>query len=461
MASIGVFTIASKNYLAYARTLMNSVAEIHPEYRRYLCLADEVNGFFDPSKENFEVIQSNSIGIDTFHDMSIRYDIMEFNTAVKPFMIEWLFENTDLEVVIYLDPDIQVYSRFTELESEINKGASVVLTPHITRPLEDGLNPNDYHMLQSGVFNLGFIAVRRCDEAIRFIQWWGRRLATQCAADFSNNLFTDQKWCDLAPCFLDNLKILKNSGYNVAYWNLAQRKVARSANGEWLVNGRPLVFFHFSGMSADRRQLVSKHQNRFKWDDIEPCCPLFENYQDALLATGWSVSKHWPYAYSNVPEGFKVASVIRRLYREKNQEPVLLDDMARQQFLLALCNQVAMDIPTDSDITITDLMVLIYRLRPDVQAVFSLDTKEGRASFAQWFEISGEQNYELPPEMTHQTLIRGLATPLSKKKIVVVVSAISSLEKRIRALSAYLPSKFREKGKVLWQKLKGKMFRLL
>lgn len=119
---IGVFTIASKNYLAYARTLMASVKEHLPEYRRYLCLADEVSGEFEPSKEVFEVIQADQIGIDSFQDMTIRYDIMEFNTAVKPFMIEWLFNNTDLDVVIYLDPDIQVFSKFDRLEAVIERG---------------------------------------------------------------------------------------------------------------------------------------------------------------------------------------------------------------------------------------------------------------------------------------------------------------------------------------------------
>lgn len=61
---IGVFTIASKNYLAYARTLMASVKEHLPEYRRYLCLADEVSGEFEPSKEvlkSFRQIRSELI----------------------------------------------------------------------------------------------------------------------------------------------------------------------------------------------------------------------------------------------------------------------------------------------------------------------------------------------------------------------------------------------------------------
>src|SRR6266404_3772376 len=109
---IGIFTIASKNYLAYVRVLLKSVAAIHPEYSLYLCLVDTVDGAFDPRAEVFEVIQSDAIGVTHFDDMAVRYDIMEFNTAVKPFMFRWLLDNTDLDSVIYLDPDTRVYSRF-------------------------------------------------------------------------------------------------------------------------------------------------------------------------------------------------------------------------------------------------------------------------------------------------------------------------------------------------------------
>lgn len=414
---IGVFTIVSKNYIAYARTLMASLKKYHPEYDRYLCLADEVNQSFDVSEEIFDLVQADQLGIDTFQDMTIRYDIMEFNTAVKPFMIEWLFANTDLDAVIYLDPDIQVFSRFDRLESELLNGASMVLTPHITQPVEDGLNPNDHHMLQSGVFNLGFIAVRRTDEAISFVRWWGRRLKTHCASDISKNLFTDQRWCDLAPCFLENLKILKNPGYNVAYWNLIQRSVELSDEGCWLVNGYPLVFFHFSGISVDQRTAVSKHQNRFKSSDIFVYKNLFERYIDALLDAGWAVCNKLPYAYSSLNEKIVLSSIIRRFYREKQPLPMNTSKSVDVvDFLLDLCNKRTEEVPLHSSIVITDLMYFIYRLRPDLQNAFSLATENGQKSFANWVEISGPREYGLPKSVIDQGLIGASPTKKTIKK---------------------------------------------
>ena len=418
MASIGVFTIASKNYLSYARTMLNSVARVHPEYKLFLCLADQVDGYFDVDAEPYTVVQADHIGIQNFEDMALRYDIMEFNTSVKPFMFRWLFDNTDLDTVIYLDPDIRAYSRFDRLESVLAAGASVVLTPHITQPLEDGKNPNDYHMLQAGVFNLGFIAARRCSETLDFMDWWGRRLSTKCISDVTANLFVDQKWCDLAQCFLDELKVFKDAGYNVAYWNLAQRHVVEKPNGKWQVNGAPLVFFHFSGVNVKKRHMVSKHQNRFEWDDIRGCQSLFESYLDELVAHGWNETCKWPYAYSTVSEKLEISTLVRQLYRMAVPQPINLDEINIEGYLTDLCNQPDDGNFGEGDVRITRLMSLVYRLRPDVQAAFSLSTADGQRQFVAWFEVAGGREYGLPLNVTRPDHIQGSshASEGSKKK---------------------------------------------
>ena len=264
---IGLFTIASKNYLAYARVLLQSVARFHPNYRLFLCLVDEVSGKFDPEREPFTIISAKDLGIESFDDMRLRYDVMELNTAVKPFVFEHLFEKSELDALIYLDPDIRLYFKMGLLESVLDRGASVVLTPHITRPLEDGRSPDDLDIVQAGVFNLGFIAVSRGDEGRRFVRWWAKRLTTGAAADLSQGLFTDQKWCNLAPALVGDLHILKYPGYNVAYWNLNERTL-ESTDGMWLSNGVPLVFYHFSGVNVEKPDILSKHQNRFSFSDL-------------------------------------------------------------------------------------------------------------------------------------------------------------------------------------------------
>jgi FkbM family methyltransferase len=394
---IGVFTIASKNYLAYVRVLFRSLAAVHPEYEFHLCLADKIDAAFDPSKERFKTIESDRIGIPNFESMTVRYDIMEFNTAVKPFMFRWLLDNTDLDSVIYLDPDIQVYSRFDRLEGVLASGVSMVLTPHITRPLEDGKNPNDYNMLQAGVFNLGFAAINRCAESRLFIEWWGRRLEAQGQVDLPRNLFTDQRWCDLAPCFLDRLHVFKCPSFNVAYWNLAERSV-REVRGKWVVNGEPLAFFHFSGISPESDQIVSKHQNRFDWKKLAACKSLFDEYRRALISEGWEETRNWRYAYAQTKEGLPLPRIVRQLYRERFPAPGGVAGSRLAEQLLDLCNGSSDGQEVREGPRVTRLMELIHRQRPDLQAAFNLTSVGDKTAFYEWFMQSGFRDYGLSPE---------------------------------------------------------------
>jgi len=461
MASVCVFTIASKNYLAYVRVLTASLAKVHPEYKLYLCLADRIDGHFDESLEPYIIVEAEQLGIPNFGDFVLRYDIMEFNTAVKPFMFRWLFDNADHDIVIYLDPDIQVYSGLDRLETILNDGASVVLTPHITNPSEDGKNPNDYHFLQTGVFNLGFIAVRRCEESLAFIDWWGRHLLKQCIVDFKAGLFVDQKWCDLAPCFIDNLKVLRDPGYNIAYWNLVQRKISKAKNGQWLVNQSPLAFFHFSGVNPSDLHLVSKHQDRFTWKDVPEAQPLFKAYNDALMQAGWKESRNWPYAFDAMLGWGKISGVVRLLYRTMQPRPADLGLDNLGDFMKSFCNQPCKELSADNEVRISQLMFFIHRQRGDLQSAFLLDTAEGRKHFAVWFEQAGPREYGLPLEFTQQHLIqeRSDFVQSGKKVTYHFYGVLAVMDPIAIKMAKKLPPGLQKALKRFWLALKSKIIR--
>jgi glycosyltransferase involved in cell wall biosynthesis len=393
-----LFTITSKNYVSYARTVLNSVAKLHPEYALFLCLADEPGNGFDMDGEPFMIVPSSALDIPCFLDMTVRYDVLEFNTAVKPFMFQWLYDSTEVDNVIYFDPDLHLYQRLDDLTAELDKGAAAVLTPHLCGPLvRDGCLPDDQSMLQAGVFNLGFIATRRSEESRSFIDWWGEKLRTGARVDLAKGLFTDQKWCDLAPCFMPNLKVLHDPGYNAAYWNLAQRELTLDDDGKCLVNGRPLVFFHFSGINPTKIEQVSKHQNRFKWEDLNKVCQgLFTEYAKTLLANDWEGALKFPYAYDKI-DGFEVPGIMRSTFAAFNPEPRTFSSRREaKQYLLEICNRPAEGLQIEKH-DLSELMVQIYRLRPDLQEAFSLRSKEGRVGFRKWFAESARHEYRLTP----------------------------------------------------------------
>lgn len=194
-----VCTIVSNNYLPFARTLMDSLRELHPEWDRHVLITDQIRGLFNAQSEDFDVLEVEELPLPGGRRMLFRYSILELNTAVKPWWLAWLFERGDYDRVIYLDPDIFLYQRLEEVERALDAGSLMCLTPHLTRQLSTDLKPNEIDILRAGAYNLGFIALGRHPGLAGFLAWWQSKLEFDCLVDFEAGLFVDQKWIDLAP----------------------------------------------------------------------------------------------------------------------------------------------------------------------------------------------------------------------------------------------------------------------
>ncbi len=380
------FTIVSRNYLAYALTLMQSVAEQYPHSPRYLCLADDTAGDAALDTDLFETVPIDRLKLPDFQAFVFRYDIMELNTAVKPYMFAWLRERHRDAGIVYLDPDILVLRKLEKVERAFADGALAVLTPHLTAPIDDDKFPDELSIMRSGVYNCGFAAINAAHpRAADLIAWWEAKLEFGCFVDLEGGLFTDQKWMDLVPGMFPDVAILRDDGYNVAYWNLAQRPVAQAGDGGYTANGAPLVFAHFSGVVLADREAFSKHQNRFTAADIGGLRPLYDRYLALLRENGHLEHARKPYAYGHFSDGEKISPVMRRVYRRlfdvrcehPLREPLTMD---RDLF-----NQPCAELPHDDALPVSRLMYEIWCMRADLQEVFNLNTREGRDGFIRWY----------------------------------------------------------------------------
>ena len=379
------FTIVANNYLGYARTLMDSLLQHHPSSPRYVVLCDEpaVDARLDLLTE---LIPARDIGLPEYDAMAFWYDVMEFATAIKPACFTFFFERHPGCDIIYLDPDILVVNRLVHVERALADGASIVLTPHITAPLQDGLQPDDLTIMKSGVYNCGFFAAAPVQPARDFIRWWHDRCRRDAVVDIEGNRFTDQRWVDLAPGFVARAHILHHPAYNLAYWNLAHRQVRR-VGADLLVDGRPLRFAHFSGVAPADRSVFSKHQTRFTPTLIGNLRPLFEHYIDLLHANGWAEFRDIPYAYGKFHDGRPIHPMMRWSFRR--HEAAMAEDpfAANGESFDALEPSLASRGPPG----ITRVMHELWHRRRDLQRRFDTETAEGRAGFLQWFIDEGER----------------------------------------------------------------------
>ncbi|MFZ6644790.1 glycosyltransferase [Undibacterium sp. TJN25] len=309
-----VFTIVSLNYGAFARTLMESLSTTHPEWDRHVLLVDRCEDPASVGGDLFSAMTVEQLPLPKMREFLFRYGIMELNTAAKPYMFARL-RRQGYERVVYIDPDILVLDRLEDVERLLDEGAAAVVTPHLTAPLDDGLEPSELDIMRAGSYNLGFLALGSLPASDAFIKWWEDKLEYGAVSDPARGLFTDQKWVDMAPGMFGGFAVLRDPGYNVAYWNLPHRPVTRQGNA-WLAGGRPLRFFHFSGFDPQNPQPFSKHQNRLRLDTIGEARELALEYARRVLSHGFAEFRKHPYAFGGFSEGTPIPPAIRLLYRE-------------------------------------------------------------------------------------------------------------------------------------------------
>ena len=399
--SLAVFTICSNNYVPLARVLLSSIQNYHPEASIYLCLADERLPKLDFYPEGCTVIAAEELHIPDFLSFAFRYDLMELNTAVKPFMARHLL-TLGHDAILYLDPDIELFAKLDGVLAPLEEGASVVLTPHLCQPSEGDVFPDDVGIMRAGVFNLGFLGVRAGPQADGVLRWWSRRLQYQCVSEQESGIFVDQKFMDLVPGFVDDVCIVRDTSYNVAYWNLLQRKLEHDGK-RWLVDGKTLRFFHFSGIDLSNLTRLSRYTTAFQHEEITPPLrALMHHYADQVRANGFGEVPKSTYVYGRFTSGVLIPNVVRRMFRER--WPFWSGDPFKtfEEYLnLPKAGQWA----GSSSCIITNLMAYLHQRDPWLIATFDLASQKGVEGYTAWF-IEHAQTLLQETRLAEPTIVR-------------------------------------------------------
>lgn len=310
-----VFTSASLNYLPKARVLAETLKKHHPDAGFHLVLCDRLPDWLTRQQAPFDsILHVEELPLPNLRAWIFQHALVELCTAVKGLACRLIRASYPGEPVIYFDPDIAILSPLDDLLAEFDR-SDVLLTPHLLEPDDtlEAVLDNEVCALKHGVYNLGFLGVGPTDEGSRFVDWWAERLAALCYDEIERGLFTDQRWADLVPAFFPTAGILRHPGYNVATWNLARRQITGTVPDALRANGRPLCFFHFSGLdSGAQKTMLDKFGGRN---------PALYQLRDWYLAqcrrTGQEELGSLPWAYANFQNGVPVTLDHRRLYRDR------------------------------------------------------------------------------------------------------------------------------------------------
>jgi glycosyltransferase involved in cell wall biosynthesis len=403
-----VFTIVARNYLAHARVLAASLARHNPQSRLHVVVLDDPHRSIS-SEPSFDIIHADELPFDPPSDlytMAATYDVTELATAIKPWAFEHLFAR-GASVVIYLDPDIEVFDSLGPLEP-LALARGMVLTPHVTEPLpQDGKRPENRDLLLSGIYNLGFLALS-AEGAGKFLPWWRGRLRRDCLNDTARGLFVDQRWIDLAPALFEPA-ILKDPGYNVAYWNLPHRVLTR--DGDRIVvnadGGRhPLRFFHYSGFSPRIPHLLSKHQlalPRIRLSEAPVLADLCRRYAEALEEAGFADCDALTYGFATtatrLPLDARARRVLHRTYVEDEAGGGAVS--FPNPFSRAGADDVIQRLlrPSPYAPAIPAYLGEIWNERADLRVAFPNIASVDAERFLDWVRTQGVREQPIPPQL--------------------------------------------------------------
>ena len=408
-------TIVAGNYLPAARVLAESYLRHHPGGEFTVLVVD--GGDERPDcPPGMRLLGPADLDLEPaeFGRMAMSYTVTELCTAVKPWLLRRLL--AEHETAIYLDPDIEVFAPFAGLVAELAAEHDIVLTPHVLAPMpRDGLRPTEADIMASGVFNLGFLGLSR--GATGFLDFWSERLRHDAISAITEQLFTDQRWVDNVPAMFRHT-VITDPGFNVAYWNVYQRPLARDAGGALTAAGEPLRFYHFSGYRPQLPWLASTHyadRPRLLLSEQPLLATLFADYRRKLMDAGYATALRAPYRWATLSDGTKVSPSLRRTYRQAWVQaertgaaapPNPFDPDGSGAFV-----RWAM---TPADLRqrragVTPWALALWRSRADLQTAFPEPLGADAGGFRNWCATVGVAEGELrrgviPPEADHPVI---------------------------------------------------------
>ena len=250
-------TYFDHNYLPRGLALYHSLQQHAPGSRLWvLCLSESCHqalvALALPNLIPLKLADFEAADAEVAATRSTRSVIEYYFTCTPALMLYVLNNARDAEWVTYLDSDLFFFASPDPIYDEMKDAAFGIIPHRFTKRMAS-------HR-RFGIYNVGWVSVRRRDQGISALRWWRERCIEWCYDRVEGDRFADQRYLDRLPEQFGGVHVIEHLGANLAPWNLAGCRL-EWRDGEVKIDGRyPLLFFHFFGVKRSGRYYFNSHR---------------------------------------------------------------------------------------------------------------------------------------------------------------------------------------------------------
>ncbi len=182
---------------------------------------------------------------------------LEYYFTCSPVLPAHVFDTApEVEQVTYLDADLCFFTNPEPIFSAMADKSIAILGHHYSEV-------NRHFADSAGIYNVSWLSFRRNPEAFDCLTRWRKKCLEWCYdwADAGRN--ADQKYLDPWPQQYRGLVVIPQIGAGVAPWNVDQYRLSQTA-GQLSVDGEPLYFYHFAGLSQVNPWVYNPNLSHFQ-----------------------------------------------------------------------------------------------------------------------------------------------------------------------------------------------------
>lgn len=165
-------------------------------------------------------------------------NIAEYCWTLSASLPAWVMDTRpEVDLLTYVDADLMFYSSVEPLFDEIDASSIAIIEHRFTPRLK--------YLEENGRFCVEWVTFRRDQEGLACLDRWRKQCIAWCYARLEDGRMGDQKYLDEWPARYASTCVLQHLGAGLAPWNFPNYKIDVDGDEQVLVDGQPLIFYHF------------------------------------------------------------------------------------------------------------------------------------------------------------------------------------------------------------------------